>query len=77
MVSYVLTQECTTENGYMVDEFCDVSTKEMVVVSWAKGRGCITSVKCHKYDDVGVCMGQVDMGKTREAGKVKMMDLLI
>ena len=56
--------------------FLDVCSLDVVVVLWAKYHDCNKKNVCMKYDDVGVCVGQVDMGKTREAGKVVMMDLL-
>lgn len=74
MASYVLTQECTTQDNYMVEEFCDVCTKETVVVSWAKLFNHAKGVSCKKYDDVGVLEDEVNLKETARLDKLVMVE---
>lgn len=63
-MSYVLTHKNT---------FLEVCSKDIVVINWAKWAKWHAEVVCMKYDDVGVCVGEVNLAKTRETGKVTMM----
>lgn len=54
------------------DLFKDVSTKDEIVVIWAKQADKVGSTFCNVYDDVGVCEGQVDLKETARLGRVVM-----
>lgn len=49
--------------------FLDVCSIDTVVIIWANLQGDIV---CRKYDDVGVCIGRVDLAKTKIAKRVIM-----
>ena len=64
MASYVFTRD---------NVFLGVCTKKQAVVIWASYNGHDKSVVCMKYDDVGICEGEVDMQRTRDEKRLVMV----
>lgn len=74
MAIYVLMQEFTSQDNYTIEAFCDVCSKEEVVVNWAKSYDHINNVRCVKHDDVGVLLGVVNLKETARLGKLVLME---
>jgi len=58
-----------------IEQFKDVASIEKVVVIWAQQEVKANKIRpatCKVYDDVGLCVGRVDLKKTAAAGRVVM-----